>query len=190
MAVHADAAGTARGRTLCLTGPESTGKTTLARALAERLGATLVEEVARSYLESRPHYSSDDLLAIATLQVAAEKRARSTTDGLLVCDTDLTVIQIWWEEKFGLVPDTLRVALEAHSERVYLLLEPDLPWVPDPLRENPADRQRLFARYQALLDSGPFPSGVVSGSGAQRLENALICLDRFYPDMNLDRVED
>jgi len=182
MAAHADTAGTARSRTLCLTGPESTGKTTLARGLAERLGATLVEEVARKYLERRPRYAPADLLTIATLQVEAEARARSAADGLLICDTDLTVIQVWWEEKFGDVPEELHAALEARTERAYLLLEPDLPWVPDPLRENPADRYRLFARYQALLDSGPFPSRVVSGSGAQRLENALAHVRSLYPD--------
>lgn len=172
-------------RTVCLTGPESTGKTALAVTLVERLGGTLVREVARDYLqvlEIKPDdsdpYGPDDLLEIVQQQIALETHARSQ-GGLVVCDTDVLVMQIWWQEKFGALPESLRLALAQRSPRFYLLLSPDLPWVADRQRENPQDRQRLFERYRVELEASSFPYAVVAGEGEQRVECALRAIDQW-----------
>lgn len=173
----------AGARILCLTGPESTGKTTLSGLLAERLGGALVPEVARNYLTGRTGYTADDVLEIARRQVARE--AEALTDGarFLICDTDLTVIQVWWEEKYGALPTELEDMLAARSARSYLLLAADLPWEPDPLRENPRDLVRLFDRYQALLESGVHPYRVISGVGDARLVCALEAVGALLPEL-------
>jgi nicotinamide riboside kinase len=113
------------------------------------------------------------VLTIARQQVAAEASALAETTDLLVCDTDLLVIQVWWQERFGELPEELIALLAARSERAYLLVQPDLPWAEDPLRENPLDRDRLFAVYQALLDADRMPHRVIGGSGEARLEAAV-----------------
>ncbi|MEM8769680.1 MAG: ATP-binding protein [Pseudomonadota bacterium] len=166
-------------RILCLTGPESTGKSTLAAALSEALDAVLVPEVARSYLAGRHEYAASDVLAIAEAQEAAERRALESGAARIVCDTDLTVIRVWWEEKYGAPPAPLTEALERRSPRAYLLLEPDLPWAPDPLRENPEDRGRLFSRYRELLEGGPFPYRQIAGLGEARLTEALVAAEQL-----------
>lgn len=168
MAAHSDA-----DRTICLTGPESTGKTTLARALASRLGATLVPEIAREYLGREPLDQRRDLLEIARRQVALERETRAGHAGLLICDTDLLVIQIWWREKFGPLPTYLAQELSKRSARGYLLLEPDISWQADPLRENPTDRDRLFELYRAELEASGFPHRIVGGLGEARVERAI-----------------
>ncbi|MCB1685167.1 MAG: ATP-binding protein, partial [Pseudomonadales bacterium] len=104
-----------RRLTLCLTGPESTGKTTLARSLAAHFNVPMVAEAARDYLGARQGYGEKDLLEIARLQIAAERDARSSHDGLLISDTDLLVLQIWWEEKFGPAPDLIREGMAART---------------------------------------------------------------------------
>ena len=177
-----------RTRTLCLTGPESTGKTTLAKALAEHLGAVLVPEMAREYLareflEGKLDYESSDLLEIARRQMAAEAEARETTDGLIICDTDLLVIQVWWEEKYGALPEELSQAMSAQSGRSYLLLRPDVDWVADPQRENPLDRDRLFARYQTILAAGEHPYRTVAGRGAERMARAMVAIQGLFPGL-------
>jgi len=155
----------------------------LAEALAMRFGGRLVPEVARSYLENRDGYGAEDVLEIARLQVAAEEAALAETAGLVVCDTDLLVIRIWWEERFGGLPDELTMLLAQRHERAYLLVQPDLPWVADSLRENPEDRDRLFDLYQALLVSESKPHRVVAGTGDARLEKAIEAAGALLPDL-------
>jgi nicotinamide riboside kinase len=162
--------------TVCLTGPESSGKSTLARQLAAELAVPLVEEVARDYLSGRLDYTARDVLHIAELQVTQEQAMRAATRGILICDTDISVIQIWWQEKYGDLVAEVEAALAARSPRVYLLLEPDLPWQPDPLRENPDDRQRLFDSYVTSLEDSGFPFRVVAGQGEARFRSALASL--------------
>ena len=139
----------------------------------------MVPEVARSYLEGREGYGAEDLLEIARLQVAEEAMALAETDGLVICDTDLLVIRIWWEERFGELPDELITLLAARCKRAYLLVQPDLPWAADPLRENENDRDRLFDRYQTLIAADSMPYRVVAGIGDVRLENAIDAASRL-----------
>lgn len=140
--------------TLLITGPESSGKTTLARHLARTLDGCYVAEAARDYLEQRDgKYTEADLPKIWELQAAAEDTARASSAAFVICDTGPEVIRIWAEVKYGRCPEAI---LRASEERYYdlvLLCAPDLPWVEDPLRESPdvADRDNLFRRYLALL---------------------------------------
>lgn len=164
-------------RIVCVTGTECTGKSTLARTLAERLGGTLVTEVARDYLAGRAGYNRGDVLAIARAQVAAEQAALASAEGPVIADTDLSVIQVWWEEKYGALDPWLADALAARAPRRYLLTRPDIPWEPDPLRESPHDRERLHRRYLEVLTAAPFPFTEIGGLGAMRLEAALAALD-------------
>jgi nicotinamide riboside kinase len=157
---------------ICVTGAECTGKTTLATTLAEALGMPLVPEVARNYLAGRSGYDRQDVLAIAREQQAAEQEALQES-AVVVADTDLTVIQVWWEEKYGELDPWLIEALARRTDRRYLLTVPDLPWERDPLRESPHDRDRLHQRYLQVLGSSPFPYVEVTGLGEERSIPAL-----------------
>ena len=157
----------------------------MATALAERFGARLVPEVARTYLADRGNYAAEDVLEIARLQVAAEAQAFENEPDLIVCDTDLLVIRVWWEEKFGALPEELIALLKARKTRAYLLVEPDLPWKADPLRENPRDRERLFGVYETLLSADEMPYRTVSGRGEDRLRAAIEAARTMMPARTL-----
>lgn len=174
------------GLVVCLTGPESTGKSTIAEQLASALAVPLVPEVAREYLAGRPDYEQSDLLAIARAQLAAEQDALAEGTGLVVCDTDLQVIQIWWEERYAELDPWLAQALVDRSPRRYLLAVPDLPWEPDPLRESPHDRERLFRRYRQVLREGAFPYAEVRGLGRSRFDSALVTVQRWLAEPQQD----
>ena len=132
---------------IVVTGPESSGKTTLVEALAQHLNAPRVAEAARRYLQGRVGYQPSDLLQIARQQQAAEGSVLGCAPNVAIADTDLQVVYIWWQERFGPAPAMLHEAYARQSPRHYLLCKPDLPWEADPLRENPEDRERLWQIY-------------------------------------------
>ena len=156
------------------TGPESSGKTTLARALAIALHTVWVPEYARSYLQTHVGaYRHFDLCKIAEGQAAAIRKHLPIAHRWLLADTGEWVLRIWEAEKF---PDATPCAAKKFEDiraDLYLLCAPDIPWQPDPLRENPTDRARLFERYKTALQEAGAPYAIVSGSPEDRLQTAL-----------------
>ena len=157
-------------------GPESTGKSTLSEALAKELNTVWAREAAREYLEQlgKP-YAEEDLQAIAILQVLEEEEALQTANKYAICDTDLQVIKVWSEAKYGRCN---RWILEQIAERtcdLYLLTDIDMPWQDDPLREHPApeERQYFFNIYKDIVQESGVPWVVVSGTHEERLKTAL-----------------
>ena len=163
---------------LVLVGVESTGKTTLARRLAAATGRVFVPEVARGWLEARGgRYEESDLLTLARLQNDAELDARRRW-GAVVVDTDLVVLRVWSEARYGRCADEILAMLAARGPASYLLPVPDLPWQADPLRETPALKARhaLHARYVRLLAELGHPWAGVHGEGQARWANARAAL--------------
>jgi len=162
-----------------VTGPESSGKTTLATELSVHFSMPLVAEQARAYLSEKPGYLPSDLLHLAQLQMTAEQlHAEECTkpQSLVFADTDLQVLYIWWRELFATVPRSLVDAYHQQSQRCYLLCEPDLIWEADPLRENRYDRDRLYELYRTDLDRRNLPYSVIRGTGEERLNAALLAI--------------
>ena len=139
---------------ILITGPESSGKSTLAAQLAQEHSGVWVREYARSYLrrlQGRP-YQMLDLDYILIGQLAAEK-AMQHRYPLLYCDTGPEVIYIWSKVKFGKISNLVEARLRQHSYDKVFLCYPDLSWEPDQFREAPAptERLRLFDLYEELL---------------------------------------
>ncbi len=166
---------------VAVVGPECSGKTTLAMQLASSLGAPWLPEFARSYLDGRADYTEADLERIARGQLAGELALVEDNYPIVVLDTDLIVIHVWWQEKYGHVPAWVAGQLRCQAAREYLLAKPDLPWQPDPLRESPTDRDRLFGVYQATLDAYGYPFSVIAGEGDARYRLAEACVRRQRP---------
>lgn len=166
-----------RPNIIAIVGPESTGKTTLAHQLADRLNGQLVHEFAREYLTGlgRPYVESD-LAVIAQGQFDLERQALASGHPTIICDTDQTVLHVWGHVRFGRAMDPIPRLLALQAPRIHLLMAPDLEWEADPLRENPMDRDRLFDRYAELLAQMGGRYVIVRGTGPQRLANALSAL--------------
>ncbi|MBQ8099968.1 MAG: ATP-binding protein [Paludibacteraceae bacterium] len=127
-------------------GPESSGKSTLGQRLAQETGGTYVEEYARRYVEQsgRP-YTQEDVLRIARRQIE-EIRAEYERQPVYF-DTELIVTKVWLIDKYGSCPPWIEEALRRYPMDRYLICAPDLPFVPDPVRENPHRREELFNWY-------------------------------------------
>lgn len=165
---------------VALVGPESTGKTTLSEELAAHFNGSFVPEFAREYLEKRNgKYSQADLPTIAKGQFELEKKAVSTMKTPVFCDTDVVVIMVWNEFKFGGRNPELEKILSEQPPRKYLLTYPDLPWQDDPLRENPKELKAIFDLYVKTLDGLGAEYTIVRQSGPARMENAIDALNRM-----------
>lgn len=168
-------------KTISITGPESTGKSSLARELAVRYDTLYVEEFARKYLtELGRSYVREDILKIAQGQYALEEEKKKHARNYLFCDTDMIVCKIWSRFKYGKVDPWIEEMVESHRYDLYLLCDIDLPWEDDPLREHPQRRNALFDLYLYELKRLKAPFGVVSGSGRERIENAISIIGKTF----------
>jgi len=170
--------------TVSITGPESTGKTTLSRQLAAHYRASWVPEYARAYLEENgADYTLADLEAIARGQLAAEAQAATAAEAqghlVLFADTDLLVIKVWAEHAFGHCPTWILERLQQQCYDLVLLPNIDLPWEPDPLREHPHLRQHFFEVYHRALQDLKTNFAVISGTSGQRFEQARMLVDEL-----------
>jgi len=156
-------------------GPESTGKSTLSCALAALLRTAYVPEYARAYLETlmRP-YTEADLLAIAEGQLALEDRMAAEADRVLICDTDLYVLKVWSEHRFGRCDPWILERIAERRYDLYLLADIDVSWQEDPLREHPAPEMRryFYQIYKDIVQHSGVPWTEISGGETRRLEMA------------------
>ena len=150
-------------------GPESTGKSSLARYLARRYKGTCVPEYARTYVEQKgtTEVTYEELCEIAKHQVGELSAISSQpSDNLYFFDTELILTKVWFDYAFGRVPEWLNDAIRRYPMDTYLLTYPDIPWEPDPARSNGSDaiRMELFERYEAEIESLNIPYYIIKHS--------------------------
>ena len=165
---------------IAVTGPESTGKTTLVQALKEALpNAHSVLEYARMKMEQEGQvvaHSTGDVLDMMEGQWKAIQTACQDAPSYLITDTDDVMFWIWLKEVFGEIPERWCTLSQGFEPDFTLVCAPDVTWKYDPLRVNPHDRDRLFLLYELKLQEMNRPFAVVQGLGSQRLQNALHAL--------------
>ena len=164
---------------VAITGPESSGKTTLSEQLANHFNVEWVPEFARTYLiETGGAYTQEDLDFIAKGQFEEMEKVQDRE--LVFYDTDLTVIKIWSEYKYNSSSTKIDEFLRKQEVDLYLLCKPDLPWEEDPLRENPNNREVLYDLYlDALKDKG-VTFAIISGTPKERLEHAIATVNTVF----------
>ena len=164
-------------RRICLFGPESCGKSTLAQRLAEHYRTLWVPEYARSWLEPRQgRVVPPDMLVVAQAQAAAEDAMARQANRWLFCDTDPLTTQLWSQELFGDCPEEVRRWARGRNYALTLLLSPDVPWVSDPVRYRPQERERFARQCRELLEREGRPYVELSGSWEERWQQALAAL--------------
>jgi len=167
-------------RRIVIIGPESTGKSTLTQQLAAYFGATGVPEFARTYLEHIGRaYEPEDLTAIAYGQLELEEQAMARGGEWIFCDTDLYVVKVWSESRYGTCDEAILRVIAERRYDFYLLTDIDMPWEDDPLREHPAPEMRryFFNIYKDIVAHSGVPFAIVKGNEVRRLETAIKALE-------------
>lgn len=165
-------------------GPESTGKSTVSEDLARHYNTVFVPEFAREYLNRLDReYQYEDLQKIAKGQLLAEEEAeRKMEKGFLFCDTDLQVIKVWSEHKYGRCSDGILQEIARRKYDFYFLTDIDLPWEFDPQREHPEPQMRkyFFEIYSDIVIHSGLPWKLLSGGRGQRLKAAVDVLSDTF----------
>ena len=169
-----------RFRSICLHGPESTGKSTMAPRLAQHFDTQCVAEFGRTYCEA---YGTDlamaDLIMIAHAHDAKVKAAIASGDRPVILDTDALMSAVWADMLFGR-RDPWFDQWQGTAD-LYLLFDIDLPWVEDGTRMfgSARDRRRFFDLSRAILEERGVPWALVSGEGSVRYLNALRAIEQL-----------
>jgi nicotinamide riboside kinase len=168
---------------IALVGPECSGKTTLALLLAKKLSCKYVPEFARIYLNNNPQYEEKDLLIIAKAQHELIEKADDDQKGYLIIDTELTVIKIWSEVKYGHCHAQIEKLQEQQRIDFYLLMYPDLPWEIDVQRESKDSLLEVFNLYKEELLNKKRSFAIIKGLNDERDISALGAISKYYPDI-------
>lgn len=161
-------------------GPECTGKSELSEFLASEFKTLWVEEYAREYLDAlnRP-YGPEDLKEIARGHLALEDKKYPEANRVLICDTNLYVIKVWSEFKYGACDPEILTAIKERHYDLYLLTYVDIPWIADPLREHPDQREILYSIYLREMQNQPVPFVEIKGDREQRQRLAKESIQRL-----------
>ncbi len=163
---------------IVLVGPESTGKTTLAKALATHFNTVWVEEYIREFSQQRfesegKSVEHEDLLTIAKEQISLENKTQKQANRFLFCDTNLLQTKIYAEIYFGNSPAFLDKCVEEFEYDLYFLTDIDVPWEEDPVRDAPLEREKHFDFFKKRLTELDKPFVVISGDEDERLKNGV-----------------
>ncbi|MEJ7557170.1 MAG: ATP-binding protein [Pedobacter sp.] len=165
---------------IAIVGPESTGKSTITQQLARHYHTLWVPEYARYYCAAlKEPCTLQDEVNMFHGQLALEDSILAIADqDLIFCDTTFITVKIWSDEVFGETPKMVLQALPQYKYDLYLLMDIDLPWQEDPLREFPHKREHFMQIWHQELKALNANYTVIGGID-DRLSNAIKAVDSF-----------
>ncbi len=165
---------------IAVVGPESTGKSAMSAYLANHYHTVWVPEYSREYCEKLTEAPTwQDEVNMFYGQIALEASILPNAHELLICDTTFITIKIWCDYLFGKSPKVVLDELPQHPYDFYLLLDIDLPWEDDPLRDFPHLREHFMQVWHNELNALNANYVVVSDLGQDRYDNAIQAIDAF-----------
>lgn len=161
---------------VCFYGPESTGKSTMAEKMAKHYRTVFVPEVARELITSND-ITIDDIIKIGQAQTNRVKEMTNIANKIVFCDTDLITTKIYAKYYLNQVPDILNKLENEISYDLYFLLDIDVAWVADHLRDFGDRRLEMFNLFKSELDKRGINYILISGGYEEREEKIIKIID-------------
>ena len=174
---------TATVKRVVIIGSESSGTTTLARALAEHYRTVWVPEYGRTYTEGRVHsgqpWRSDEFTFIAIEHARMEDALATLANKVLICDTDPFATAIWHERYMGSSSADVQAIADTRKYDLYVVTDVNIPFEQDEIRDGESFRQWMQGRFIEELSNGTTPMIVVSGPHEERFAAAVTRIDEI-----------
>ena len=165
---------------IAIVGPESTGKSTMSAFLAKHYNTVWVPEYARGYCAKLTEPCTwQDEINMFYGQLDLEADMLPLANELLICDTTFITVKIWSDYTFGRTPQEVLNELSKHPYNLYLLLNIDLPWEEDPLRDFPHMCEHFMDIWVKELQALNANYVLISGTGDKRYADAVRVIDGF-----------
>lgn len=152
---------------ICFYGPESTGKSTMAKRMAEIYYTEFVPEVAREMITSN-EFTVKDILRIGHAQTKRVIDKTQVANKILFCDTDIITTEIYSQHYLNTIPPELYELEEVVKYDQYFLFDIDVEWVQDGLRDLGDRRKEMYEVFKDNLDRRNIPYLKVSGNYTER----------------------
>lgn len=168
---------------VAIVGPESTGKSTLSEILAQHYQTVWVPEFARGYCaELSGPCTAEDELNMFKGQLALEAELLPAARRLIICDTTFLTVKIWSDYMLGKTQDEVLEALPLHTYDLYLLMDIDMPWEDDPLRDFPHLREYFLEVWHKELQDLNARYRLIGGDLEMRKKRAIECIDEILSE--------
>jgi NadR type nicotinamide-nucleotide adenylyltransferase len=176
---------------IVLYGSESTGKTFLAKSLAQHFQSIWIPEFARSYYEIR---NSETELKLENNQISEYKDISQTTIGQIILedsmnssnqkyiflDTNILSLIVYSKHYFGKVPSWLEKKMEERHYDLYLLTNLDIEWKADSLRDRPFEREKMHELFENELIKRNLNYYEVKGKNEKRVQQSIEIVNNFF----------
>ena len=166
---------------IAIVGPESTGKSTMAKFLAKEFNTYCVPEYARYYCKNlNNNYTLQDEVNMMYGQIALEEALLDTMDNNIVFfDTTILTVKVWSDHLFDYTPENVLMEIKNRKYDLYLLMDIDLAWENDPLRDFPDKREHFKEIWLKELESIDANYVIISNTDEERLKNGLEYCKKF-----------
>jgi HTH-type transcriptional repressor of NAD biosynthesis genes len=165
---------------ICFYGSESTGKSTMAKKIAERYKTVWVPEVAREIVTTNS-FSREDIITIGRLQTERVFEKIKQANNILICDTDVITTQIYSRKYLQVVPPVLYQLESMITYDHYFLFEPDVPWVADGVRDLGNERESMHTLFKQALEKRNISYTTIKGNWEEREASIVKTLkEKFY----------
>lgn len=166
---------------VCFYGPESTGKSVMAKKLAEYFYTEFVPEVAREFVSTN-EFSEADIVKIGYAYVDRVVEKTKTSNKILICDTDLITTEIYCRHYLGILPPVLYELERKITYAKYFLFDIDVPWIADGMRDLHDNRQAMFDVFKHELEIRNISYIFVRGNYEERENFLKEELNKFFED--------
>ena len=166
---------------ICLYGPESTGKSRLAKELADYFKTIWVPEFARGYITKKGNrFDYKDMKKVGIGHFKSVAEGLKKANKLLFIDTDLITTVIYSRHYFGQCPDIIQKLADETKYDLYLFCDIDLPWQADPQRDLGERREEFKQIFESELKKRKIPFILISGQDRERLKAAIKAVNNFF----------